>query len=97
MENLQLKGKRVLIEKPVRPDNGVILTEDVKNNMDMEFIKSWNKLKVVAVGDEATIVKPGDKVYVGSPLANSEIIQIDNADFFIVYESAIAIVWQDEE
>jgi len=94
---MNLRGKRILIEKPVRPDNGVILTDEVQASMDAEFMKSWTKLHVVAVGDEVTSIKPGDKVYVGSALANSEIVEIDGAVYFIVYESNVAIIWDEQE
>jgi len=93
MKNLVLKGKRILIEKPVRPESAVILGEDVQANLDAEFMKSWTKLRVVAVGDEVTSVKAGDQVYIGSALANSEIVDIDGKVYFIVYETNIAIVW----
>lgn len=92
--NLKLKGKRILIEKPVRPESQVILTEDVQANLEAEFMKSWNKLSVAAVGEECTSVKAGDQVYVGAALANSEVIEIDNKIYFIVNENSIAIIWE---
>ena len=94
---MNLRGKRILIEKPVRPDSGVILTDEAKASMDAEFMKSWTKLRVVAVGDEVTSIKVGDKVYVGSALANSEIVEIEGYMFFIVYESSVAIIWEETE
>jgi hypothetical protein len=94
---MNLRGKRILIEKPVRPDSGVILTDEAQASMDAEFMKSWTKLHVVAVGDEVTSVKPSDKVYIGSALANSEIVEIDGAVYFIVYESNVAIIWDEQE
>lgn len=90
---MQLKGKRILIEKPVRPDNGVILTEEAQASLDADFMKSWSRLNITAVGDEVTMVKVGDQVYIGSALANCEIVDIDGKVFFIAYESNIAIVW----
>jgi hypothetical protein len=95
MNNLTLRGKRILIEKPVRPESQVILTEDVQASMDNEFMKSWTKLRVVAVGDEVTSIKVGDKVYIGSALANAEIIDIESYMFFIVHEPSVAIIWND--
>lgn len=95
MDNLILRGKRLLIEKPVRPESQVILTEEAQASMDNEFMKSWTKLRVVAVGDEVTSIKPGDKVYIGSALANSEIIDIEGYMFFIVHEPNVAIIWKD--
>ena len=97
MKNVVLKGKRILIEKPVRKESAVILGEDVQAGLDADMMKQWTKLRVVAVGDEVTSVKAGDKVYVGSALANSEIVDIEGYVFFIVYESNVAIIWQDGE
>jgi hypothetical protein len=97
MKNVVLKGKRILIEKPVRKESAVILGEDVQAGLDADMMKQWTKLRVVAVGDECTSVKVGDKVYVGSALANSEIVDIDGYVFFIVYETNVAIIWQDGE
>jgi hypothetical protein len=91
--NFKLKGKRILIEKPVRPESQVILTEDVQANLEAEFMKSWSKLTVSAVGDECTSVKAGDQVYIGTALANCEVIDIDNTIYFIAYENNIAIIW----
>jgi co-chaperonin GroES (HSP10) len=90
----KLKGKRILIEKPVRPESQVILTEDVQANLEAEFMKSWSKLNVVATGDECTSVKAGDQVYIGTALANCEIIEIDGTVYFIAYENNIAIIWE---
>ena len=91
--NLKLKGKRILIEKPVRPESQVILTEDVQANLEAEFMKSWSKLNVVAIGDECVSVKAGDKVYIGTALSNCEVIDIDGNMFFIAHESNVAIIW----
>jgi hypothetical protein len=58
-------------------------------------MKQWSRLKVVAVGDECTSVKVGDHVYIGSALANCEVVDIEGSVFFIAYESNVAIIWQD--
>lgn len=88
-----LRGKRVLIEKPVRKESAVILGEDVQAGLDADMMKQWSHLKVVSVGDEVTSVQAGDEVYIGSALANAEVVDIDGKVYFIVYESNIAIVW----
>jgi hypothetical protein len=97
MKNALLKGKRVLIEKPVRKESAVILGEDVQANLDADMMLQWSRLKVVAVGNECTSVKAGDQVYVGSALANSEVVEIEGSVFFIVYESNVAIIWNESE
>jgi hypothetical protein len=56
-------------------------------------MKSWSKLNVVATGDECTGVKTGDQVYIGTALANCEVIDIDGTMYFIAYENNVAIVW----
>ena len=95
MKNALLKGKRILIEKPVRKESAVILGEDVQAGLDADMMKQWSRLKVVAVGDECTSVKVGDHVYIGSALANCEVVDIEGYVFFIAYESNVAIIWQD--
>jgi hypothetical protein len=95
MKNALLKGKRILIEKPVRKESAVILGEDVQAGLDADMMKQWSRLKVVAVGDECTSVKVGDHVYIGSALANCEVVDIEGSVFFIAYESNVAIIWQD--
>jgi hypothetical protein len=97
MKNALLKGKRILIEKPVRKESAVILGEDVQAGLDADMMKQWSRLKVVAVGDECTSVKMGDQVYIGSALANCEVVDIDGAVYFIAYESNVAIIWDEQE
>jgi len=97
MKNALVQGRRILIEKPERKESAVILGEDVQANLDADMMKQWSRLKVVAVGDECTSVMTGDQVYVGSALANSEVVEIDGSIFFIVYESNVAIIWNEQE
>jgi hypothetical protein len=97
MKNVVLKGKRILIEKPVRKESAVILGEDVQVSLDADMMKQWSHLRVVAVGDECTSVKVGDQVYVGTALANCEVVDIEGYMFFIAYESNVAIIWDEQE
>ena len=90
---MNLKGKRILIEKPVRPESGVILTDEAKASVEAEMFKQYTQLSVAEVGDEVTGIKPGDKVYIGSALANCEVVDIDGKIYFIAYESNVAIIW----
>ena len=89
----ELKGKRILIEKPMRPESQVILTPEAEDEIDKQMLEKYNKLHVVAVGTEVEGVKTGDFVYVGKGLQHSEIIEIDNKFYFLVSETAVAIIW----
>ena len=90
---MKLKGKRILIEKPVRPESAVLLTDEVKAELESEMFKKYSRLKVTAVGDEVTSVVPGDEVYIGSALSNCEVVDIDGVISFIAFEFNIAIIW----
>lgn len=90
---MKLHGKRILIEKPMKPESQVIMTAEGEAEMEKEWMKSWTKLKVHAVGTECTHVQAGDQVYVGNALANAEIIDIDGSLYFLVNEAAVCITW----
>jgi len=90
---MKLHGKRILIEKPVKPESQVLLTEESEAAMEQEWMKSWTKLKVHAVGSDCTVVEAGNLVYVGNALANAEIIDIDGTLYFLVNEAAVCITW----
>ena len=90
---MKLHGKRILIEKPIKPESQVILTPEAEASMEQEWMKTWNKLKVFAVGSDCVHVQPGDMVYVGNALAQSEIIDIDGTIYFLVNEAAVCITW----
>jgi hypothetical protein len=87
---MKLHGKRILIEKPMKPESQVLLSEEAEAAMEQEWMKSWTKL---AVGSDCNIVAPGDLVYIGNALANSEIIDIDGTLYFLVNEAAVCITW----
>lgn len=90
---MKLHGKRILIEKPVKPESQVLLTEESESAIEKEWMKSWTKLKVHAVGSDCTVVEAGNLVYVGNALANAEIIDIDGSLYFLVNEAAVCITW----
>lgn len=93
MEFKALKGRRVLLEKPMRPASPIELSPEVQANLDQEFMRQWVKLKVFAIGDDVTEVSVGDEVYVGQSLQHAEVLDIDGAHFLMVAEHEIAIVW----
>lgn len=92
--NMQLKGKRVLLNKPEVKESLFELSEADKQAIEMDMRKTWTKLEVYAVGDEVESVKVGDKVYMGiTGLQASEAVELEDGIKLMVAERDIAIVW----
>ncbi len=91
---MQLKGKRVLLNKPVMKESPFELSEADKQALEMDMRKTWTKLEVYAIGDEVESVKVGDKVYMGiTGLQASEAVELEDGMKLMVAERDIAIVW----
>ena len=91
----QLRGKRILITKPVSETKSLIeITPEVQAQLDQEMMRKWTRLTVFAVGTEVTDLKSGDEVYVSAGmLANAELVQLDGVDYMMVQDHAVAIVY----
>jgi len=90
----QLRGKRVMIEKPELKESVIELTPEVQELLDKEAISKWTRLKVHAVGTDVTDIVAGDEVYVSpSMLMNAEVFKIEEEVFMIIPEHAIVIVY----
>lgn len=91
---MQLKGKRVLLNKPEVKESAIQLSEADKMALEMDMRKTWTKLEVYAIGDEVESVKVGDKVYIGiTGLQASEAVELEGNMKLMVAERDIAIVW----
>ena len=91
---MQLKGKRVLLNKPEIKESAIKLSEADKQAIEMDMKKTWTKLEVYAIGDEVESVKVGDKVYMGiTGLQASEAVELEDGIKLMVAERDIAIVW----
>jgi hypothetical protein len=91
---MQLKGKRVLLNKPEVKESPFELSEADKQAIEMDMRKTWTKLEVYAIGDEVESVKVGDKVYMGiTGLQASEAVELEDGMKLMVAERDIAIVW----
>ena len=91
---MQLKGKRVLLNKPEMKESQFELSEADKMALEMDMRKTWTKLEVYAIGDEVSSVKVGDKVYMGiTGLQASEAVELEDGMKLMVAERDIAIVW----
>ena len=91
---MQLKGKRVLLNKPEVKESQFELSEADKMALEMDMRKTWTKLEVYAIGDEVESVKVGDRVYMGiTGLQASEAVELEDGMKLMVAERDIAIVW----
>ena len=91
---MQLKGKRVLLNKPEVKESQFELSESDKHALEMDMRKTWTKLEVYAIGDEVESVKVGDKVYMGiTGLQASEAVELEDGMKLMVAERDIAILW----
>ena len=90
---MQLLGKRVLVIKPERPVSVIELSDEAKEALDKEFIKRYTQLEVYEVGSDCTHIKKGDRVYLGTSLEHSEIVEIDETLYFMVNEAQVSIIW----
>jgi hypothetical protein len=93
-KTMQVKGKRVLLNKPEAKESMFQLSESDKMAIEMDMRKTWTKLEVYAVGDDVESVKPGDKVYMGIiGIQASEAVELEDGMKLMVAERDIAIVW----
>ncbi len=91
---MQLKGKRVLLNKPEVKESQFELSESDKMAIEMDMRKTWTKLEVYAIGDDVESVKVGDKVYMGiTGLQASEAVELEDGVKLMVAERDIAIIW----
>jgi hypothetical protein len=89
-----LRGRRIIIEVPVKKESAIKLTEKDEDAIMYEAMKAWLKLRVFAVGDKCEDIKEGDIVYIPySALEHSEKIDIDGTVRLILNEGDVAIVW----
>lgn len=86
---MEYAGKLVIIEMPVMENtSGIELLADAKAAKEAEFRKSWNRLKVDAVGPEVTFCKPGDYVLITpKQLSYADQFELDDKVYFVVQES----------
>ena len=91
----ELRGKRILVTKPVSETKSLIeITPEVQAELDKEIMTKWTRLTVFAVGSEVVDIKPNDEVYINaSMLANAELVRLDDADYMMVLDHAVAIVY----
>lgn len=91
----KLRGRRILLIKPVLKESSIELSAETKANLEAENMKQWTALEVFAVGEDVEDVVVGDKVYVPTyGLQQAEIIDIDKTLYMMISEGDIAIIWE---
>jgi hypothetical protein len=89
-----LVGTRVLLTKPQKPESKIMLDPAAEAAMEAEMMAKWTALEVFAVGDEVTIVEPGDKVFVETySLQNAGVVSIGDDIKLMIAQRDIAIIW----
>jgi hypothetical protein len=92
---MKILGKLILIEKPVmeKNPNGIELLPEAQAQKEAEFMKTWTKLKVHAVGEEVTRVKTDDLVLITpKQISYLDVVLIDEKVYYVAQESHIIAV-----
>jgi len=89
-----LRGRRILIEVPVKKETTIKLSEKDTDALMYEAMKQWNRLTIYAIGDKVEDVKVGDVVYIAvGQLEHAEKVDIDGSVKLMLNEMDIAIIW----
>jgi hypothetical protein len=90
----KLRGRRILLTKPVKKESAIQLSAGTEAQLDAEAMKQWTALEVYAIGEDVEEVAAGDKVYVPTyGLQQAEILEVGGALRMMISEGDIAIVW----
>jgi hypothetical protein len=91
---MKLKGKRVLLSRPVLEKSAIELTPEVQASLDQENMKKWTHLEVFAVGDQVTDIKVGDIVYLpANAIEQCDVLDVGGEVKLMTSDFQIAIVW----
>jgi hypothetical protein len=91
---MKLKGKRVLLSRPVMEKSAIELTPEVQASLDQENMKKWTHLEVFAIGDQVTDIKVGDIVYLPKgAIEQCDVLEVEGEIKLMTSDFQIAIVW----
>lgn len=91
---MKLKGKRVLLSRPVLEKSAIELTPEVQASLDQENMKKWTHLEVFAIGDQVTDINVGDVVYLPkNAIEQCDILEVDGEVKLMTSDFQIAIIW----
>ena len=99
MTSFELKGNRVMLVTPLRPERAIELSPETEKAMERELVKKWTSLEVAHVGDDLTDrfkhLKAGDKVYVeADSLGRAGKMVIDDKPMMIIRDMDIILIWK---
>jgi len=91
---MKLKGKRVLLSRPVLEKSAIELTPEVQASLDQENMKKWTHLEVFAIGDQVTDINVGDVVYLPKgAIEQCDVLDVEGEVKLMTSDFQIAIVW----
>jgi hypothetical protein len=91
---MKLKGKRVLLSRPVLEKSAIELTPEVQASLDQENMKKWTHLEVFAIGDLVTDINIGDVVYLPKgAIEQCDVLEVEGEVKLMTSDFQIAIVW----
>jgi hypothetical protein len=92
---MRILAKLILIERPIMEKNpgGLELLPEAQAQKEAEFMKTWNKLKVFAVGEEVTKVKANDLVLITpKQISYLDVVILDEKVYYVAQESHVIAV-----
>jgi hypothetical protein len=91
---MKLKGKRVLLSRPVLEKSAIELTPEIQAKLDQDNMKKWTHLEVFAIGDAVTEINVGDVVYLPkNAIEQCDVLEVDGEVKLMTSDFQIAIVW----
>ena len=91
---MKLKGKRVLLSRPVLEKSAIELTPEIQASLDQENMKKWTHLEVFAIGDQVTDINVGDIVYLPKgAIEQCDVLEVEGEIKLMTSDFQIAIVW----
>ena len=91
---MKLKGKRILLSRPVMEKSVIELTPEIQASLDQENMKKWTHLEVFAIGDQVTDINTGDVVYIPkNAIEQCDVLEVEGEVKLMVSDFQVAIVW----
>jgi hypothetical protein len=90
----KLLGNRILLDLPKKEEGKLIVDENTKEALEREMVQKYNKLKVYAVGDLVSNIKPTDEILVDpAALGKAPVIPINGESKLLVTPFDVILVW----